>query len=184
MPRVFQSTSIIVLASILGCSGITDALKTATQKTTYKSVWINASWSGGRTGTPLSSTADSPTNFVGSLCPANALLLENHTTKYPPFPSGDILIVTNNCTVVIDEVAICRTSGSSGGTAATLPVCAVDPRQTPSGNFNIHRLGRGTPDPWGTTSVNLDINIFYCAQGSHLNFGQVSGKAPTDCVVN
>jgi hypothetical protein len=172
-----------LLALVAGCPSLTDSLSAGDSKTTYQSVWINASWSGGRTGTPLSSKAVTPNDYVGSLCPANALLLENHTTKYPAFPFGDILIVTNNCTIVIDYVAICRTSGSSG-TASTLPVCATDPRQTPASRLNIHRLGRSTPDPWGSTSVDLDINVFYCAQGSHLNLGEVSGKAPTDCVVD
>jgi hypothetical protein len=168
------------LAGLAACSGITDAL-TSASKTTYKSVWINASWSGGRTGTPLESTADTPTSYVGSLCPANAILMENHTTRYAAFPFGDILILTNNCTIAIEYVAMCRTAGS-GSVAASIPVCATDPRQTPASNLNIHRLGRGVPDPWGTTSVNLDVNVFYCAQGSHLNLGEISGKAPTDCV--
>ena len=181
MSRIDRRWPVLVaLAGLAGCSGITDALS-APSKSTYKSVWINATWTGGRTGTPLESKTDSPTSFTGSLCPANALLLENHTTRYAAFPNGDILIVTSNCTIVIDYVAICRTAGS-GSTAAVIPVCATDPRQTPASNLNIHRLGRGTPDPWGTTSVNLDINVFYCAQGSHFNFGELSGKAPTDCV--
>ena len=174
--------ALAALVGIVACSGLTDAL-TAPGKTTYRSVWINAGWTGGRTGTPLTSTADTPNDFVGSLCPANSLLLENHTTRYAAFPNGDFLIVTNNCTIAIEYVAICRTAGS-GSTAATLPLCATDPRQTPASNLNIHRLGRGSPDPWGTTSVNLDINVFYCAQGSRLNLGEISGKAPTDCVVD
>lgn len=186
MPAIARafSLALILLATLGGCKSLTDSLSAVGQKSTYKSVWINAGWSGGRTGTPLSSKADSPVDYVGSLCPANSLLLENHTTRYAAFPFGDILIVTNNCAIVIEYVAICRTSGSGGGTAASLPVCSVDPRQTPSGNLNIHRLGKGSPDPWGTTSINLDINVFYCAQGSHFNFGEVSAKPPTDCVAD
>jgi hypothetical protein len=170
----------VALACLTACSGITDAL-TAPSKTTYKSVWINATWTGGRTGTPLESKAETPPSYVGSLCPANSILMENHTTRYAAFPFGDILILTNNCTIAIEYVAICRTAGS-GSTAGSIPVCATDPRQTPGSNLKIHRLGSGVPDPWGTTSVNLDINVFYCAKGSHLNLGELSGKAPTDCV--
>jgi hypothetical protein len=179
--RIWPAPTALALVTLAACSGLTDALSPT--KSTYKSVWINASWSGGRTGTPLASTADSPVDYVGSLCPANALLLENHTTRYAAFPNGDILIVTNNCTIPIEYVAICRTAGS-GGSASSIPVCATDPRQTPVSNFNVHRLGRGSPDPWGTTSLNLDINVFYCAQSSHLNFGEISGKPPTDCVAD
>ena len=47
------------LAALTACSGLTDAL-TSPSKTTYKSVWINATWSGGRTGTPLESKAETP----------------------------------------------------------------------------------------------------------------------------
>lgn len=148
---------------------------------TFKSVWITASWSGGRTGTPLNSRAVSPTTYVGSLCPAAALLLENHTTRYAAFPFGDILIITNNCTSFIYEVAVCRTAGS-GGVASALPLCAVDPRETLASHLDIQRIGSGSHQPYGTTPIDLDISIFYCSQGSHLNLGQIPGKSPTDCV--
>src|ERR1043166_1464787 len=62
----------------------------------YKAVWINASWSGGRTGTPLSQTAESPPQWFGALCRANLLTLENHPDN---FVFAKTLTANNTCTI-------------------------------------------------------------------------------------
>ena len=177
-------SALLIVLQLAGCKSLTDSLAAGTTtKRTYPSIWINASWSGGRTGTPLDVKAVTPNNIVGSYCPATSIQLYNHTTKFPPFPLGDGLILYSNCSAFILEAAVCATAGSGGGNGS-LPICAVDPRQTPSNSVEINPLSTQSPMPYGATGVNLSINVFYCAAGSSLNFGQVASAAPTDCVVN
>lgn len=147
----------------------------------FQAVWINASWSGGRTGTPLGVKAVSPSSFFGRLCPASSLVMENHSTRFPGFGSTDILVISNNCTIPV-LIAVCATAGS-GGSGSSLPVCAIDPRKTPLNRVKIARLsGGGQPEPLGQTSRNLDINVFFCSDISTFNWGKVPGADPTDCV--
>src|ERR1043166_8362222 len=93
----------------------------------YKAVWINASWSGGRTGTPLSQTAESPPQWFGALCRANLLTLENHPDN---FVFANTLTANNTCTIPI-VVGWCVTAG---GNWPGEPTCAKDPRETPENN--------------------------------------------------
>src|SRR5690348_8483651 len=90
-----------------GCKELTDLTaiddSTATTDTrrSFPAVWISASWSSGKTGLPLTSRSVFPTSFVGSLCPVSVIQMENHVTKYPAYPFGDILLIGNNCTVPV-----------------------------------------------------------------------------------
>lgn len=172
-----------LLAVTTGCTSFDSLVAPTESRQSFAAVWVSASWSGGRTGTPLESRGVFPTTYVGALCPASSLRLENHVTTYSAFPLGDALILTNLCGNVL-YVAVCRTSGASGG-GATIPVCATDPRQTPRSNLNVYRLSPGIAQPVGTTSVNLSVEVFWCGTGSDFNFSVAtpkSGAAPTDCV--
>ena len=154
-----------------------------TNKRTFPAVWITASWSGGATGTPLSSRGIDPLTHFGTLCLANSITLKNH-------PGGlfagadDTLFATNTgCSAAMTTVAFCRTSGSGGG-ASSIPTCAIDPRETPFNNLRIvavSRLGVGTPV--GTTPINFDVNVFWCSDQSTFNYDRrVSGKPLMECI--
>ncbi len=176
--------SLVFVLCLSGCPSLTDAVSAGSGKQTYPSIWINASWSGGRTGTPLESKAVTPSNIIGSYCPASALTFLNHYATYALQGLDGGLVVNNNCTVLIYEAAICNTAGS-GGIANSFGICGTDPRKTSRNNVLIIPLPSSSTRNWfGNTSPNLDVNLFYCATGSHLNFGEVAGKDPTDCVVN
>lgn len=149
---------------------------------TWPAVWVNASWSGGRTGTPLSSKAIDPATHTGALCPAKVLVLENHPNEYSYYPFGTEFVGTNSCTAAIN-IAYCRTAGSGGG-SADVPTCAVDPRQTAEGNLKFARLLSSTDHHLLalTTPPDFDINVFWCSDDSDFNLGAVKDAAPTDCV--
>ena len=181
----------VVAASLVlsSCSAVGDLTSTTPDKRTYKAVWVNASWSGGRTGTPLSSKAVDPVTFFGSLCPARVLLLENHPSQYAFYPFGTEFVARNTCTVAI-YVAYCRTAGSGGG-SADVPTCAVDPRETSISNVKFLRIGTtSTPALLAlTTPVNFDVNVFWCSDNAGqpapnygFNFGSVKGASQLDCV--
>ena len=95
---------------------------------TFKSVWITASWTGGRTGRPLNSRGIDPLagTCLGRLCFSSSLTLENH-------PESDLTVdgngfyVRNSCSTAPSDVAFCRTAGSGGG-PSSIPICAVDPK--------------------------------------------------------
>ena len=186
MPRIGRTLSVLALAvTVCGCPSITDAVAAKSTKQTYPSIWINASWGGGRTGTPLSSTAVTPNGIIGSYCPASAIILYNHNAAYYPQGMDNSLVLYNTCTALIYEAAVCATAGSGGGGGSSFGICGVDPRKTSVNNLLINPLPANSKyNTYGNTSLNLDINLFYCATGSHMNLGEVSGKDPTDCVVN
>src|SRR5262245_13500543 len=113
---------------VASCSKLTeptDVLKT------YRSVWINASWTGGRTGPPLNVKTDGPGSFSGSYCPPSALILENHSTRFKNIWSwaDQTLVFKNTCTAPV-EMAACVSAGT-GGNSSEFPVCNTDPRTTP-----------------------------------------------------
>jgi hypothetical protein len=150
---------------------------------TYASTWISASWSGGRTGSPLDSRAVSSTH--GGMCPASSLLLENHSTRFQYLFSwsNQVLVFYNNCTAAA-SLLVCATSGT-GGNGSEFPVCDQDPRTTPLSRMAIIDMGPADNTirsaTWRQTGPNLDINIFYCAPGDPFALG-VSGSKPTDCL--
>lgn len=157
---------------------------TPTGKRTFPAVWVNAQWIGGRTGTPLTSKGIDPVNPFGLLCPANSLVFENH----PPVINfnEDQLTVTNNCHRQILAFAVCRTAGSGGG-ASTIPICAIDPRQTPLSNVYSLVVGSTTNrQPLGQTPIDFDVNVFWCSDTSVINAflgsNRVTTAAMMDCV--
>lgn len=186
MRHLVRAFALPLLGLLCGCPSLTDAVSPGSSKQTYPAIWINASWSGGRTGTPLESKAVTPNNIVGSYCPAGSIVPLNH---YAPYAGGIVnegLFVDSNCTALIGEMAACVSAGSGGVAPAALKTCGVDPRKTSPSQLLIYPvppLAKRTVF-YGGTGVALDVNLFYCATGSHLNLGQVAGKDPTECVVN
>jgi hypothetical protein len=172
-------TGVCLAATAESCS-VADV--TGVKPTTWPAVWVSATWSGGRTGTPLSSRGVDPNTHTGSLCPAKVLTLENHPNEYSYYPFGTEFVGTNSCTIAI-EIAYCRTAGNGGGNA-DVPVCSIDPRQTPEGNLKFARILSGTDHHLLalTTPVDFDIQVFWCSDDSSFNLGAVKGVAPTDCV--
>ncbi|MBZ5555740.1 MAG: fibronectin type III domain-containing protein [Acidobacteriia bacterium] len=158
---------------------------------TFPAVWVNASWVGGRTGTPLSSKGIDPPSHFGALCPASSLLLENHPSYDPfldlDFPgSGTLYATFSGCTPLPSNLAMCRTSGSGGG-SSNIPTCSSDPRTTPASNVvPIQHIGT-VHTPIGTaTPINFDVNIFWCSDQSEINVFRAVGRLTTaanlDCV--
>jgi hypothetical protein len=154
--------------------------------TTYQSVWINATWNGGRTGSPLSSRTYGPGSFTGSYCPSSSLILENHSSRYQDVFSNSpsVLVFKNTCTGSAN-LLVCVTAGS-GGNFSEFPVCNVDPRTTPLSRLASVDMGPNgsglQSTTWRETGVNLDLNIFYCGAGDAFTAGVISGANPTDCL--
>jgi len=160
-----------------------------TNKRTFPAVWVSASWSGGRTGSPLNSRGIDPPSHFGALCPANTLSLENHPSNDPfidlDYPgSGSLNARFTGCTPLPLNLAACRTAGSGGGTS-DIPICSIDPRLTPSSNVKaIQRIG-SVFTRLGTTPINFDVNIFWCSDTSDLNIyslNRTTSASNLDCV--
>ena len=186
--RVFVVASAALLAAG-GCSvtKITDPGNSGLEtRRTFPAVWINASWTNGATGLPSRITSQSPATPFGQLCTPSQIVLENHTTKYANVP-GDILLVGNGCSFLV-AVAVCQTFGATGSTASQIPYCDVEPRLTTGFNLSVQRIiaaNTAHPFPFGATPQTLEINLFFCSDGSDFNFAQLSpvkNIAPTDCV--
>ena len=177
--RAVSLAAMYVVATAGSCS-VADL--TTPKAASWPAVWVSATWSGGRTGTPLSSRGIDPNTHTGNLCPAKVLTLENHPTEYSYYPFGTEFVGSNSCTVAI-EIAYCRTAGSGGG-SADVPVCDTDPRQTPESNLKFARIGSGTDHHLLalTTPLNFDVQVFWCSDDSSFNLGAVKGVASTDCV--
>ncbi len=177
--------SLLVMA---GCSAGSLTGDSGSGAATYEAVWINASWSGGATGAPFGSKAKGiGSNFTGSWCPAESLVLENHSSRYQSVFSNsrDVLVFKNNCGQPAD-LLVCATAGS-GGNSSEFPVCNTDPRTTPlSRLMSVNMGGSGSglqSTTWRQTGVNLDLNIFYCGVGDTFTVGAVAGAKPTDCLM-
>jgi hypothetical protein len=110
------------------------------------------------------------------------MVLENH----PPVTNfnADQLTVTNNCHIQVPNFAVCRTAGSGGG-ASDLPICSIDPRQTPFSNVYLPVIGSTTNrQPLGQTPIDFDVNVFWCSSTSGFNFGRYKNLAQLECVEN
>ncbi len=153
---------------------------------TYQSVYINAYWTGGRTGPPNDSLALGPGSVGGSYCPASSLILENHGTRYQSVFSNSqsVLVFKNTCTAPAN-LLVCVSAGS-GGNFSEFPVCNADPRTTPISRLESVNMGSNDSGlqsmTWRTTGANLDLNIFYCGVGHSFALGVVAGANPTDCI--
>jgi hypothetical protein len=183
MLAIKKRLACVIAASVLlsGCPSL-DAITAPAAKDTFPTVMITATWSGGATGAPIDVKSVTPTTYTGSLCPANSLLMLNHSHNYDgQFGTGSTaLVLTNNCTVGY-FAAICVASGS-GGTATNLPTCAIDPRKSTSNQLFITRLSPSSPNPVGQTGVALTVVIQYCSTTTTFNLGTVSSANSTDCV--
>jgi hypothetical protein len=183
MLAIKKRLTCVIATSVLlsGCPSL-DAITAPAAKDTFPTVMITATWSGGATGAPIDVKSVTPTTYTGSLCPANSLLMLNHSHNYDgQFGTGSTaLVLTNNCTVGY-FAAICVASGS-GGTATNLPTCAIDPRKSTSNQLFITRLSPSSPNPVGQTGVALTVVIQYCSTTTTFNLGTVSSANSTDCV--
>lgn len=130
----------------------------------YQAAWIFASWSAGRTGTPLDEKSQAPVNFPGSLCPPNSIVLENWASD-----TQGAVRATNTCTITV-SVAYCVASGSGSPIPAgsTLQVCAQDPLKTPLLSLSFMTILPGTREVLGITGKNLALDVFYCSDQSNL----------------
>ncbi len=174
-----------VVLTLTSCS-VSDDFATEPLLNTYQSVWINADWSGGATGPPLTLKAVTPVSSGASLCPATSLILENHSTRFKAFFSfsDEGLVFKNNCTSPAN-LLVCASAGS-GGNFSEFPVCNVDPRTTPLSRLSAINLAAFTNDlssmRWAETGLNLNLNIFYCGVGDAFAAGVISGANVTDCI--
>lgn len=148
----------------------------------FPATWVSASWGGGRTGSPLNSRGIDPPTWFGLLCPAKALVLQNHPENDTFESIGGAFYVSNvSCTPTIRNAFACRTAGSGGG-ASQIPVCAVDPRQTLATNMTWIPSVGSSRTYVGSSPVNFDINIFWCSDLSRMNFGTYPTLNQTDCI--
>ncbi len=129
----------------------------------YDPVWIAASWSGGRTGTPSDRTDVEPENYLGQLCPASSVLLTNQSGGF----AG--ITIINNCTLAVTYY-ICASKGSLPQPDLGLAECATDPLETPLSQFTIVPLNPGAPGFSINATEEISINVLYCSDTQQLNF--------------
>jgi hypothetical protein len=182
--RAFLATAVVTALLASGCTKSGPTGPSSNLKI-YKSVWINASWVGGAAGPPVNVKSETPANWEGTLCQPSSLLMENHSTRYQSVLGANVrneLVIYNNCTHPRD-LYICVTAG---GTERNFPTCNTDPRTTPPSRLYIGNLDAANNGIRSyieeTTSANLDINIFYCADGSSFAAGVIPGTNATDCM--
>lgn len=164
--RGFRTTILLICLSALpACGGITGPGSTEN----YQAAHIFATWSGGRTGTPLDESAETPVVYLGSLCPPNSLVVENWASD----TLGSVR-VTNNCTITVTIIA-CVASGSGAALPpdSGLRECAQDPKQTPMSNFTTNTIFPRTRQVVGVTNKNLALNIYWCSDETHLGYDPV-----------
>ncbi len=182
--RVRCASVVVTLLATMSCGGLPSI--GPSKIPTYESIYINASWSGGRTGTPLSVRTYGPGSFTGSYCPSESLILENHSTRYQSVfsNSASVLVFKNTCGQPAN-LLVCVSAGS-GGNSSEFPVCNTDPRTTPLSRLASVNMGPSSSGlqstTWRTTGVNLDLNIFYCGVGDSFALGAVPGANPTNCI--
>jgi hypothetical protein len=168
------------------CTALSPTTPGGSATTTYQSVWINASWGSGKTGSPDDSKAVGPGNFTGSYCPANSLILSNHSLQYQAVFSNsrDVLVFKNTCGENAN-LLVCVSAGS-GGNFSEFPVCNVDPRTTPFTRLASIDMGPNNSGlqstTWRETGPSLSLNVFYCGVGDSFALGAIPGANPTDCI--
>ncbi len=121
--------------------------------------WIWASWSGGAAGPPNDRRDEEATEWIGQMCPASSILLENYGDRYT---SG--LHVQNNCTITV-TLYLCTTKGDQ---QAEFEECATDPFYTPWNDLYIIPLNPGEFGVDISTTPDLSINVFFCSDEMQL----------------
>ena len=149
----------------------------------FQSAWINFQF--GTAVLPTNTTVVLPKQINGLICPASAIVLENHPTTYPgAFTDGDELVATNNCTAAID-IAYCATA-VGGANTSDIPSCEPDPRKTPAGNLRFATLTAHSVTHLhvviGRTPAAITVNVFYCTSHAEFNLGDDGALDPTECV--
>ena len=174
MPKRIIGLFVTVLGSTLLFS--TEGCRSTVSPTlaNYQSVWINAEWSGGRTGTALHLTAVEPPHWTGSLCHANTVHLYNHLAGPNNADIDSLFEIQNLCSVPIDFL-MCGIGSSQ------LDRCAQDPRETPFSSLRAAHVASGERKAVLVTGINLAISLFYCSSQSAFAIGVASVPA-TNCL--
>ena len=178
-----MAVSVLIMIS---CGAQTPTSPVGPTIKTYKAIWINSLWEGGQTGEASNTKAVGiPSNFTGTYCPVNSLILENHSSRYQAVFSNsrNVLVFKNTCNENAN-LMVCVSAGS-GGNFSEFPICNVDPRTTPASRLAQVNMGPNNSGiqstTWREAGLGLSLNVFYCGVGDTLTLGAVSGADPTDC---
>jgi hypothetical protein len=188
LPKNLRGVAVVLAVVIMtACAGSPDiTIPSAVKIKTYNPVWIIATWDGGKTGAPGHFDTVGPGSFTGTYCPANSLILENHSTRYQSVFSWSpsTLVFKNTCNQPT-ELLVCRNPGSASN---EFPVCNPDAVSTPLSRLASVSMGANNSGlqstTWRETALNLDLNIFWCGVGDSFTLGSVAGVDPTDCIEN
>jgi hypothetical protein len=184
--RVLRSLSIVAAVLIMSsCGAISPTAPAESKIKTYPAISVYAYWSGGAVGGPTDSRGDVP-NFTGSYCPANSLVLENHSTRYQSvFSNSTKVLVFKNLCDKPAHLLVCVSAGS-GGNFSEFPVCNIDPRTTPLSRLMPIDMGPNDSGlqstTWREAGLALSLQIYYCGVGDTFTLGAVPGANPTDCL--
>jgi hypothetical protein len=182
--------SLLMVAAVLtmsSCGALSPTAPEASKIKTYPAISIYAYWSGGAVGGPTDSRGDVP-NFTGTYCPANSLVLENHSTRYQSvFSNSTKVLVFKNLCDKPAHLLVCVSAGS-GGNFSEFPVCNIDPRTTPASRLTPIDMGPNDSGiqstTWRETGLALSLQIYYCGVGDTFTLGAVPGANPTDCLAH
>lgn len=123
--------------------------------------WISASWSGGATGDPNDRTDVEATDWNGSICPAQSVVLKNYSGGF----AG--LNIINSCTITV-TYALCVSKGSLSQPQGGLNECATDPFDTPFSLLKFSTITNGANGDYINATQNLSVNVFYCSDSQTL----------------
>jgi hypothetical protein len=176
------ATAVVFMTS---CGASSPTSPAAPKIKTYPAISIYAYWSGGAVGGPTDSRGDVP-NFTGTYCPANSLVLENHSTRYQSvFSNSTQVLVFKNLCAEPANLLVCVSAGS-GGNFSEFPICNIDPRTTPASRLMPINMGPNTSGlqstTWREAGLALSLQIYYCGVGDTFTLGAVPGTNPTDCL--
>jgi len=156
LTKYIRACSLLFIFTLIGCGTVGGG-----GSTTYVPTWITASWSGGAVGPPNDRTDIEAEDFIGQMCPANSLSLQNYTEEF----AGLHLI--NSCTITISYAA-CVSKGSLPQPENGLKQCATDPLETPMDQLTFKALNPGNLGDFINTTEILSINIFFCSDEQNL----------------
>lgn len=138
-------------------------------------VWINASWSWGRTSTPETRKAvTDPALTLGNFCPESSVILDKvfaDATQQTARVRASVLCASPptvySCVAKGSETQPAQ--GAGGG--EPLRQCATDPLETPPTSLRQDALaftGPGVVQGLYLTHPALNLNVFYCRPGTTL----------------